>query len=225
MEGGVTLLPSVIFDLDGTLIDSIPDLHAAVGRMLAAEGLAPMSRAEVQSYVGDGAPELVRRVMQARGMDPARHEALTAALTSDYSARAAEATKTYPHVHETLQRLGALGHPLGICTNKPASATAAVLAALDLDVFFGSVIAGDTLPERKPHPAPLLAARDALKRTEAIYVGDSEVDAETAAAAALPFVLFTKGYLRAPRSSISVRAEFSDFRVLPAVLSDPAATR
>lgn len=213
-------LPAVIFDLDGTLIDSIPDLMAAVNRMLTVEGQPAMPRAEVQSYVGDGAPMLVRRVMEARGIDPARHEALTNALVSDYSARAAEATLPYPHVHDVLRALGASGYALGICTNKPATATAAVLRALDLDAYFGPVIAGDTLPQRKPDPAPLLAVRAALARAEAIYVGDSEIDAAAAAAAGLPFVLFTEGYLRAPRSSITARAEFSDFRALPAVLSD-----
>ncbi|WP_284163345.1 phosphoglycolate phosphatase [Frigidibacter sp. SD6-1] len=204
-------LPALIFDLDGTLIDSLPDLAAAVNRLLAAEGQAPMVCAEVQSYVGDGAPMLVQRVMAARGLTPDRHADLTARLVADYSARPAELTTIYPYVLETLTILRQRGYPLGLCTNKPGAATGAVLSALGLAHLFDAVISGDSLPERKPHPAPLLAAVDRLG-TPAIFVGDSEVDARTAEAAGLPFFLFTRGYLRVPLSEISVTATFADFR-------------
>ncbi|MCY1125648.1 phosphoglycolate phosphatase [Frigidibacter sp. RF13] len=212
--------PALIFDLDGTLIDSLPDLAAAVNRLLAAEGLAPMARAEVQSYVGDGAPALVHRVMAARGLAAERHADLTTRLVADYSALPAELTTVYPHVFETLTNLRQHGHPLGLCTNKPGAATGAVLSALGLALLFDVVISGDSLPERKPHPAPLLAAIDRLG-APAIFVGDSEVDARTAEAAGLPFFLFTKGYLRVPLSEISVTAtfdDFADFRELIATL-------
>lgn len=209
---------SVIFDLDGTLIDSLPDIHAAVNRLLASEGHAPMMQAEVQSYVGDGAPTLIRRVMTARGMDMARHADLAARMVADYTARACEETTVYPHVAEALTTLRTDGCGLGICTNKPESATRAVLSELGLGGFFDVIVAGDTLPERKPDPTPLLHAARLLGAPDAVFVGDSEVDARTADAAALPFVLFTKGYLRVPRHEVAPVAEFSDYRELAALL-------
>lgn len=215
---------SVIFDLDGTLIDSLPDIHAAVNRMLVSEGQAPMPRAEVQSYVGDGAPVLIRRVMAARGMDMARHGELAARMVADYTARSCEETTVYPHVAEVLAALKAEGCRLGICTNKPEGATRAVLKELGLDKFFNAIVAGDTLPERKPDPAPLLHAAQLLGAPRVAYVGDSEVDAKTAEAAFLPFYLFTQGYLRVPRHEIAPVAEFSDYRDLPALLSVRALT-
>ncbi|HQU67588.1 MAG TPA: phosphoglycolate phosphatase [Albidovulum sp.] len=216
-------MTSVIFDLDGTLIDSLPDIHAAVNRLLASEGQAPMPRAEVQSYVGDGAPVLIRRVMASRGMEMVRHGELAARMVADYTARSCEETTVYPHVAGTLAALRADGCRLGICTNKPESATRAVLAELGLAGFFEVIVAGDSLPERKPDPAPLLHAARLLGSARAVFVGDSEVDARTAEAAALPFVLFSEGYLRVPRHEISPVAEFSDYRELPALLTVSAS--
>lgn len=219
----MTAALSVIFDLDGTLIDSLPDIHAAVNRLLAAEGQVRMARAEVQAFVGDGAPVLIRRVMAARGMDMARHAELAARMVADYTARSCEKTTVLPHVAETLTALRAEGCRLGICTNKPESATRAVLAELGLAALFDVIVAGDTMAERKPDPAPLNHAARLLGAARAIFVGDSEVDARTAEAAALPFVFFAGGYLRVPRHEISPVAEFSDYRELPALLAVRAA--
>ncbi len=218
MEGGVSPLPSLIFDLDGTLIDSVPDLMAAVNRMLVAEGRQTMGRADVQSYVGDGAPTLVRRVMAARSLSPERHAELTDGLVSDYTARSSELTRVYPNVTNALAALRQRGHPLGICTNKPGAATKAVLEALGLDGYFDAVVAGDSLPEKKPHPAPLQAAASALGST-AIYIGDSEVDARTAEAANLPFLLYSEGYLRVPLEEIRVTHVFRNFAELPDIVA------
>ncbi len=219
VEGRVSAPPSVVFDFDGTLIDSVPDLAAAVNRLLIAERLLPMERAEVQSYVGDGAPVLMARVMTARGMEMTRHEEITARMVADYTARSCEETVIYPHVPEVLERLKSSGHRLGLCTNKPGSATLAILKELGLVGFFDAIVAGDTLAEKKPHPAPLLHAVKALGAPLAVYIGDSEVDARTARAAALPFFLFTEGYLRVPRAEIAPLAEFSDFREVPELIS------
>ncbi|MCB2111063.1 MAG: phosphoglycolate phosphatase [Defluviimonas sp.] len=213
--------PAVVFDLDGTLIDSLPDLLAAVNRMLGAEGQPPMDRAEVQSYVGDGAPRLVARVMAARGLAPARHAALSAALVADYTAHAAEATRLYPGVAAALADLAAAGHPLGLCTNKPLGATRAVIGALGLGENFAAIIGGDSLTARKPDPAPLWAVFAELGRP-GIYVGDSEVDARAAEAAGVPFLLHAGGYLRVPRSEIRVHSAFDDFAALPGLVADLA---
>ena len=211
-------LPPVVFDLDGTLIDSVPDLMAAVNRMLTDEGLPEMARAEVQSYVGDGAPVLVGRVMAARGLPEARHQELTERIVADYTDHSAEATKVYPNVRAALNTLAHTGHALGICTNKPIGATRAVLEALGLSDIFSVVIGGDSLPECKPNPTPLHAAFAAIGGP-GLYVGDSEVDARTALAAELPFLLYTEGYLRVPISQIRVTQAFSDFAELPEIVA------
>lgn len=214
----MTRLPSLIFDLDGTLIDSVPDMLAAVNRMLAAEDQGPMERAELQSYVGDGAPVLVRRVMAARGLSEDRHAELTARLVADYTARSSDLTRVYPNVSETLGALRENGHRLGLCTNKPGSATETVLNALGLAHLFDAVVSGDSLPEKKPHPAPLRAVVSALG-APALYIGDSEVDAWTAEAAGLPFLLYTEGYLRVPMSEIRAARTFRDFVELPNIVA------
>ncbi|WP_412174809.1 phosphoglycolate phosphatase [Albidovulum marisflavi] len=217
-------MPSVIFDLDGTLLDSVPDIQAAVNRMLAEEGLAPLSRSTVQGFVGNGLPVLVARVMKECGIDESRHAELAARVSADYSAHAAVETVVFPGVIEALETLRNKGHRLGICTNKPNGATNAVLRSLDLLDRFDAIIAGDSLPQKKPAPEPLLAARDALG-TKAIFVGDSEVDAATAQAAGMAFVLYTEGYLRVPKDEISFAAEFFHFDELPAIIQDLSAGR
>lgn len=208
---------AVVFDLDGTLIDSLPDLAAAVNRMLAAEGQPAMGLAEVQSHVGNGAPVLVARVMAARGLDMARHAALSAAMIADYTRRSCDLTRPYPGVPEALAALAGAGFRLGLCTNKPAAPTAAILSDLGLAGFFGTVVAGDTLALRKPDPAPLHAARAALGGGDCLFVGDSTVDALCAQAAGLPFAFFTGGYHQGDDSAIAAAARFDDHATLPAL--------
>lgn len=210
---------SVIFDLDGTLIDSLADITDAVNRMLAGLDEPPMPAPEVQSHVGNGAPALVARILRARAIPPARHAALTAALVADYAANPGGASSLYPGVIAALTGLRDAGLRLGLCTNKPVAPTRAVLDNSGLAPFFPVVIGGDSLARRKPDPEPLLTVWRALGPGPAIFVGDSSVDAETAAAAALPFVFFTEGYLNAPRATIAPVAEFSDFGALPGLIS------
>lgn len=224
LSSPVCALPCpLVFDLDGTLIDSLPDLAAAVNRLLVAEGLGAMAEPEVASYVGNGAPVLMARVMAARGIDPARHGEMTGRMVTDYTARSAERTVVYPGVRDALALLAARGHALGLCTNKPILPTQAILAHFGLADLFGAVIGGDSLPQRKPDAAPLHAVVAALGGVSgdgrAIYVGDSVVDADAARNAGLPFVLFTRGYLNGPRDQVFPAATFDDFADLPALIA------
>lgn len=213
----------VIFDLDGTLIDSVPDLAAAVNRLLATEGKAPLPDAEIASYVGNGAPILMRRVIEARGFDMARHAELTDRMLEDYTARSGERTTLYPGVTAALETLAGRGHALGLCTNKPIAPTRAILRHFGLEALFAAVIGGDSLPQRKPDPAPVHAAIAALGglpgQTAALYVGDSIIDAESARNAGLPFILHGNGYLNGPRDSIVPYAEFAHFDALPGIIA------
>lgn len=211
----------VIFDLDGTLVDSAVDIQAAVNAMLAEEGQPQMDRATVQSFVGNGMPRLVERVMGARGMDPARHLALTKATLAHY-AGGAKLTRCYPGVPQALGALVAAGHGLGICTNKPEAAARAVLADLDLTGFFKAVVGGDRLLVAKPDPAPLQLCLQELGGGEVVFVGDSEVDAETARAAAVPFLLHTEGYRKSPVVALPHHAAFADFAALSGLVADLA---
>ena len=222
-------MTAIVFDLDGTLIDSAPDIHAAVARMLADEGAEALPFAVVRGFIGNGVPTLIDRVIAARdeGQNPQRRADLIARFLRHYEAASSDLTTVYPGVVGALTALRGAGHVMGLCTNKPAAAARSIVAAFGLAPFFGSVIGGDSLPQRKPHPAPLQATVQALGGGPAIYVGDSEVDAETAAAAGVPLVLFTEGYRKTPVGQLPHAASFDDFTQLPALIAglDPGAGR
>ena len=210
---------AVVFDLDGTLVDSIPDIAAAVNRMLSRIGEAPMERAQVQSFVGNGAPTLVRRVLGARGVPEDRHPGLLAEFLPDYAARAAEISAPYPGVVEALSHLTAHGHRLAVCTNKPHEAAVAMLRDLDLARHFGAVIGAGRLPTVKPDPEPLLAAIADLGGGPALFVGDSEVDLHCGVNAGVPVALFTEGYLRDPSAASLATHRFAHFDELAGIVA------
>jgi phosphoglycolate phosphatase len=206
----------IVFDLDGTLIDSAPDIHAASNRVLAAEGFAPLTFDQVRSFIGKGVPHLVERLLEASGEDPKgpRHAAMMARFVEGYET-AVGLTVIYPGVVAALERLVGEGHGLGICTNKPFGPTMAVLDHLNLTRFFPVVAGGDSLAVRKPDPAPLFHVIERLGGGLAIYVGDSEVDAETAERARLPFLLYTEGYRKSPIEALPHTHAFSDWTQMP----------
>ena len=210
----------IIFDLDATLIDSAPDIHAAASRTLAAEGLPPLTFDQVRSFIGKGVPHLVERLLEASGEDPKgpRHGPMLARFLEGYET-AVELTIAYPGVVDALQRLTSDGHRLGICTNKPYRPAMAVLDHLDLSRFFGAVAGGDTLAIRKPDPAPLHYVLDQLGGGTAYYVGDSEVDAETATRAQVPFLLYTEGYRKSPIDALPHAHAFSDWARMPSLVA------
>jgi phosphoglycolate phosphatase len=213
----------VVFDLDGTLVDSAPDIRAAVNRMLEGEGLEPLDLPTVVSFIGHGLPRLVARVMAARGVDESEHARLTQVTKAAYDAAPAVLTLPYPGVPEMLEALAAAGHPLGICTNKPEDSARALLADMGLARWFGSVVGGDRLARPKPDPAMLWASIAELGGGAAVFVGDSEVDAATAHAAGVPFLLFTEGYRHAPVTALNPAATFGDHAGLPALVAEVRA--
>lgn len=208
----------VLFDLDGTLVDSVADIHAAVTRLLEGEGRPPLDRATVQSFVGNGLPKLVERVIGATGLPMARHADLTARALEIYNHAPAALTRPYPGVPAALAALRDAGHPMGICTNKPEAPARHVLAALGLDGFFASIVGGDRLPVVKPDPAPLRLCAAEMGAARFVFVGDSEVDAATAQAAGVPFLLYSEGYRKGPVDSLPHAAAFAGFAELPALV-------
>jgi phosphoglycolate phosphatase len=183
-----------VFDLDGTLVDSAPDLHAALDRLAGRLGLAPYTRPEVVAMVGDGVRVLVERALAARGR-PFDAAAL-AAFSEDYTAHAAVQTRPFPGIPEALAALEGAGWRLAICTNKPATATAALLEGLGLAGRFAAVGGGDSFPVRKPDPGHLLATIEAAGGTpgRATMVGDHRNDVMAATGAGLPCLFAGWGY-------------------------------
>lgn len=211
----------LILDLDGTLIDSAGDIHAAVARVLAAEGHAPLPLARVRGFIGDGPEALMRRVVAAVDADSAQLADWHAAFLRHYAAAPAALTRVAEGAAPALEGLRAAGWRLAICTNKPPEATGLVLGALGLAPLFDAVVAGPVGGRQKPAPDPLLHAAARLGGGPAVYVGDSEVDAAAAAAAGLPFGFYTGGYARAPAEPQAFR--FDRFAELPGRLEALAA--
>ncbi len=211
-------MKAVIFDLDGTLIDSAPDLHLATNMVLADEGLPPIGFDEARSFIGKGAAVLISRVMAAVGLpdDPAEHARLLAKFMAQYESEPTH-TRVYPGVMDALARLDAMGCAMGLCTNKPAGPTRIALRYFGLDRHIKTVADADTLPQRKPDPAPLHHVAQQMGAPGALYVGDSEVDAQTAQAAGMPFALYTQGYRKAPARDLPHRFSFDHWDDLPAL--------
>lgn len=209
---------AIVFDLDGTLVDSAPDIAAAVNRMLADQGQAPLDQATVTSFVGNGLPHLVKLVIDNVGLEMTAHAELVRSTLDHYNRSNSELTVVYPGMLNALEQLNAQGCPMGICTNKPEGAAHHVLEALGLARFFDVVIGGDSLKSRKPDPEMLHAAFDALPALPRIYVGDSEVDAQTAQRAGVRFLLYTEGYRKGPVETLPHFARYDDCAELPALV-------
>ncbi len=210
----------VIFDLDGTLIDSAPDMHRAVNLMLRDLGCNPLSLPQIRTMVGDGAAALIARALAARQCVTADAEESLERFLRYYEEEPTSATRLFPGVPETLGRLHAAGLTLAVCTNKPSGLTQLILERLQVSRYFDRVVAGDTLPYRKPDPRALLEVLQGFDTPESasLLVGDSEVDAATASAANVPFVLMTYGYHRGPVEEIASVATLDRFPELATLL-------
>jgi len=215
---------AVVFDLDGTLIDSAPDIHAAANTLMERHGLGPFTPAETRSFIGSGVPHFITCCLRARG--EAGNAALRAQLIAEFIdiyEASVTLTRVYPGAAEALAALVSGQYALGLCTNKPQGPARAVLEHLGLAAHFPVVIGGDSLSVRKPDPAPLQAAVAGLGARDVVYVGDSEVDAETAARAGLPFALYTEGYRKGPVHAIPHARAFADFGDLPGIVAEVLA--
>lgn len=215
---------SLVFDLDGTLVDSAPDIAAAVNRMLAGQDVAPLDLPTVTGFVGNGLPDLVRRVIRHCDLDEQMHAALTRETLDHYNRASTELSVLYPGLIGALETLAARGCAMGVCTNKPEAPARHVLEALGLARFFDVVIGGDSMPVRKPDPAMLYAAFSALPDLPKLYVGDSDVDAETARRGQVPFLLFTEGYRKSPVSALPHLLSYSDSAQLPDLVDQALAS-
>jgi phosphoglycolate phosphatase len=214
-------LAAVLFDLDGTLIDSLPDLVAAVNRMLAAEARPPLAPDAVKGMVGDAAITLVERAFAATGGAPcADLSGHLARLLADYEPRSAETTRPWPGVTDVLGRLKARGLSLAVCTNKPARATAQVLGGLGLAQYFDLVLCADEVPAMKPDPrhVTLILDRLGIGPAQAVMVGDSYNDIEAARRAGLRSIALSFGYAAGPVAALGADRVIDDFAELEQAL-------
>ncbi len=194
----------VVFDLDGTLVDSAVDLAAAASALTVDLGGRALTVPEVMAMVGEGAGVLVRRALIAAGLDPATPHATTRFLEL-YDARLLDHTRLYPGIRETLDALDPLV-PLAVLTNKPRAPAERLLQALGVRRYFVEVIGGDGPWPRKPNPAGLVALRAHAAGGPMLLVGDSPVDAQTADRGGATFVLAQYGFGAAAFTNLEATA-------------------
>jgi phosphoglycolate phosphatase len=193
---------AVIFDLDGTLVDTAPDLMRATNHVLEGMGRRAISMEEVRVFVGHGARALLTRGLTATGGLPENYDVEPDYLrfVDYYSANIAEGSEPFPGVVRLLERLRSEGFGLGVCTNKLEGLSVQLLEALDLRRFFGAVVGPDTIGVAKPDPRPFreAVARLGLVAPRAVMVGDSETDILTARNAGVPVIGVPFGYTPRP---------------------------
>ncbi len=215
----------MVFDLDGTLVDSAPGLRTAVNGVLAAHGCPPVALEDVQSMVGDGMPALIGKAFAKHGRTLSEKElaAATRQFRDIYTECAPRESPLYPGARDGLNQLTALGLSLGLCTNKPQQSTEPLLDALEIDHYFAAVFGGDILAGiRKPDPRHVLAVLGRLRvdAAEAVMVGDSPNDVHAGQGAGMPAIAVTYGYSLGPVKALGADYLIDSLTELPALLAD-----
>jgi phosphoglycolate phosphatase len=211
----------LLFDLDGTLVDSVPDLCAVLNQVLSEHGYAPLSPEAVRPMVGDGVAPLVIRGFAACGGSEAEAKAALPHYISLYEANATRYSLLYPGVRDSLVELRRRGYGTAVCTNKLQGATLAVLRGFGIDGLFDGIAGGDRYPVKKPDPGHLLRLIAELNgdQQRAAMIGDSENDAASAHAAGLPLILMRYGYARIDPAELGAQQLLDRFDELPAALA------
>ncbi len=220
---------ALIFDLDGTLIDSAPDVCASVNRVLTETGRRELTLIETKGLIGWGGRVLVEKALAMTGEEgtPDEVETVLQGFLATYAAHPAEHTRIFPGAVEALEKFKADGVKMGICTNKPTATTPPVLKAMGLDGFFSVVSCGDAVPHKKPDGRHVLTVIEALDATVEItaMVGDSENDITAAINAGVKSVAVTFGYAHVPVDELGADALIDHFRELPGALRKIASEK
>jgi phosphoglycolate phosphatase len=198
---------TIAFDLDGTLVDSAPDLIGTLNVILQQEGVAPLPLEEARPFIGHGARRLIERGFAAQGRPlSAEHmPALFERFLAHYNEHSADLTRPYPGVVECLTQMKAAGARLAVCTNKLTGLSTPILEKLDLARFFDAVVGADFAPAPKPDPRHLIFAVEAAggRIERAVMVGDASTDAGAARAAKAPLILVSFGYTEIPAAELA----------------------
>jgi len=213
---------AIVWDLDGTLVDSAPDLATALNAVLDKRGFAGHSLTTVRAMIGNGVVSLVERGFNAIGvrLDIDQLEELVLLFTQEYLLCATDRTRPYPLVVETLKQICALNIPMGVCTNKPEAVSRQILEKLSLSGYFSSVVGGDTTPNRKPDPLPLLTCLQELASAPAasLMIGDSDIDVNAARAAGVAVGVVPWGYRSAPVEALGADFILHNLADLPGII-------
>ena len=209
----------VVFDLDGTLADTAPDLTAALNHALTVMGRAAVSEASVRTMVGHGARALLQKGLAATGaVSDALVEEGFPIFLDYYAAHIADGSRPFPGLERALDALAARGVKLAVCTNKLESLSYALIGALGWEERFIALVGGDTLSVRKPDPAPLLETIARAGGGRAAFVGDSITDTDTARNAGLPCVAVSFGFSDRPAAELGAGAVIDHFdELIPAL--------
>jgi phosphoglycolate phosphatase len=210
---------ALIFDLDGTLVDTAPDLLGALNAILIGEGRRAVDHADLRHLVGHGARIMLAEAFKMTGaaMDEARLPGLIDDYIAHYKKHIAVASRPFPGVEETLAALRGDGAKLGVLTNKPQELTDLLLPALGLDRYFDAIHGAGRYGYNKPDARVFHHVVDELGGGDALMIGDSITDVQTARAANVPVILVSYGYTPEPAHMLGADAVTGDFREIPAI--------
>lgn len=222
MPAEMNTFSALLFDLDGTLVDSAPDICASVNRVLETMGRTPVTVAEIKSLVGFPAPVLVEKALKLSDRPGSQEDIdfLLSGFLEGYRRNPCEHTVLFAGAREALERYTETGIKLGICTNKPEVTCFPVLEALDLKRYFSAVVCGDTLEHRKPDPRHVFHALGLMGAAidDAAFIGDTTTDIDAANNAGLPSICVTFGYSQVPFDSMGASALIDHFDQLDETL-------
>lgn len=211
---------TIVFDLDGTLVETAPDLMGTLNTLLVREGLPPLPLARARNLIGQGARALLARGFAEAGepLDPARLEALFSDFLPHYLGRIAHESRPFDGVPEALDKLAGDGARLAVCTNKPTALSVALLRALGLEHRFAAIVGPDAAPAAKPDARHLITAIQLAggEVPRAVMVGDSVSDARAARNAGVPLVLVSFGYTDVPAKDLGADVLIDHFDDLTA---------
>jgi phosphoglycolate phosphatase len=214
---------TIVFDLDGTLIDTAPDLIDTLNVTLKREGLPPVRFGDARPMIGGGARGMIERALTAEGRmaGKADIDRMFKEFIEHYSAHIADRSRPYPELETTLDRLAAAGYRLAVCTNKIEWLAVKLLKTLDLARYFATICGQDTFGVQKPNPEILLGTirRAGGEPAQAVMVGDSGTDVRTARAAKVPVIAVDFGYTEVPIATLQPDRIISSYAELPGAIS------
>jgi phosphoglycolate phosphatase len=214
-------MPTIVFDLDGTLIDTAPDLIDTLNIILGQEGLPAIPYAAARTMIGGGAKVLIERALAAEGRAANEIDRLYKAFVAHYAAHIADRSRPFPNLEVTLDGLAAAGHRLAVCTNKLEWLSIRLLQTLKLAERFAAICGQDTFGVQKPDPE--VFRRTVLRAggapDQAIMVGDSKTDVHTARAAKVPVIAVDFGYSDIPIASLQPDRIISSYAELPGAIA------